>query len=120
MALNSLNRSMGLPDVYPFVLAERVIAKLRFVHQVVERAGHGRAAAIAPDVERAADNRAQDAAEVASAEAMNTSAPLESSVEFDGTKPPSHPGASGAAELVAPPEMVSPATTGPTQLATPA
>ena len=38
VALNSLNRSMGLPDVYPFVLAERVIEKLRFVHQVVEYA----------------------------------------------------------------------------------
>ena len=38
VALNSLNRSMGLPDVYPFVLAERVIAKVRFVHQVIEEA----------------------------------------------------------------------------------
>ena len=38
VALNCLNRSMGLPDVYPFVLAERVIAKVRFVHQVVEEA----------------------------------------------------------------------------------
>jgi len=35
VALNSLNRSMGLPDVYPFVLAERVIAKLGLVHRVV-------------------------------------------------------------------------------------
>jgi hypothetical protein len=35
VALNSLNRSMGLPDLYPFVLAERVISKLRFVHQVI-------------------------------------------------------------------------------------
>ncbi len=36
VALNSLNRSMGLPDLYPFVLAQRVIDKLRFVHDVVE------------------------------------------------------------------------------------
>ena len=41
VALNSLNRSMGLPDIYPFILAERVIEKLRFVHQVVERASAG-------------------------------------------------------------------------------
>jgi hypothetical protein len=41
VALNSLNRSMGLPDLYPFVLAERVIAKLRFVHRVVETASSG-------------------------------------------------------------------------------
>ena len=41
VALNSLNRSMGLPDMYPFVLAEPVIAKLRFVHQVVDHASAG-------------------------------------------------------------------------------
>ena len=38
MALNSLNRSMGLADPYPFVLSERAVAKLRFVHEVVESA----------------------------------------------------------------------------------
>jgi hypothetical protein len=37
-ALNSLNRGMGLPDIYPFVLSERAIQKLRFVHDVIERA----------------------------------------------------------------------------------
>ena len=34
-ALNSLNRSMGLADLYPFVLSEPAIEKLRFVHTVV-------------------------------------------------------------------------------------
>jgi hypothetical protein len=34
-ALNSLNRGMGLPDLYPFVLSERAIRKLRFVHEVI-------------------------------------------------------------------------------------
>lgn len=34
-ALNSLNRGMGLPDLYPFVLSEPAIEKLRFVHDVV-------------------------------------------------------------------------------------
>ena len=38
VALNSLNRAMGLPDLYPFVLSERAIQKLRFVHDVIERA----------------------------------------------------------------------------------
>jgi len=38
-ALNSLNRSMGLADLYPFVLSESATAKLRFVHDVVEKAG---------------------------------------------------------------------------------
>jgi hypothetical protein len=33
--LNNLNRSMGLPDGYPFVLAPAVIEKLRFVHETI-------------------------------------------------------------------------------------
>lgn len=37
VALNSLNRSMGFPDVYPFVLVEGVIAKLKFVHEIIEQ-----------------------------------------------------------------------------------
>jgi hypothetical protein len=36
-AVNSLNRSMGQPDLYPFALAEPVLAKLRFVHDLVGR-----------------------------------------------------------------------------------
>jgi hypothetical protein len=67
VALNSLNRSMGLADVYPFVLADRVIAKLKFVHQVVEGVGHGMSATIAPDVQQAATRRAEDAASVSPA-----------------------------------------------------
>lgn len=39
-ATNSLNRSMGLPDLYPYVMADTVIEKLRFVHELV-RAGVG-------------------------------------------------------------------------------
>jgi hypothetical protein len=37
-ALNSLNRSMGHDHVYPFVLAPPVIAKLGFVHRIVQEA----------------------------------------------------------------------------------
>ena len=33
--LNSLNRSLGVPDGYPFTLASPVIDKLRFVHRVI-------------------------------------------------------------------------------------
>ena len=36
-AVNSLNRSMGQPDLYPFALAEPVVAKLRFIHDLVGR-----------------------------------------------------------------------------------
>lgn len=39
-AVNSLNRSMGHPDLYPFVLAGAAIDKLRFVHGLV----HGQSA----------------------------------------------------------------------------
>ncbi|KHE92229.1 MAG: putative zinc-binding metallopeptidase [Candidatus Scalindua rubra] len=33
--LNSLNRSMGMKDVYPFVWSEMAIEKLRFIQQVI-------------------------------------------------------------------------------------
>lgn len=35
VALNTLNRSMGEGDLYPFVLTEPVVAKLGFVHRLV-------------------------------------------------------------------------------------
>jgi hypothetical protein len=34
-AANSMNRSMGLPDLYPFVLSAPAIAKLSFVHACI-------------------------------------------------------------------------------------
>jgi hypothetical protein len=39
LALNSLNRSMGLQDLYPFVLPVPAMQKIRFVHEVVEKCG---------------------------------------------------------------------------------
>lgn len=39
-ALNSLNRSMGLADAYPFTLPTPVIEKLRFVHRVIRGCAH--------------------------------------------------------------------------------
>lgn len=38
-AVNSLNRSMGQPDLYPFVLSPAVITKLGFIHQLVHSTG---------------------------------------------------------------------------------
>lgn len=35
MVLNSLNRSMGLEDAYPFILAGKTLKKLRFVHDLI-------------------------------------------------------------------------------------
>jgi len=34
-AVNSINRSMGIPDLYPFVLSPSVIVKLAFVHDCI-------------------------------------------------------------------------------------
>ncbi len=38
IAMNALNRSMGLPDAYPFVLSQPVAEKLRVVHRVIKNA----------------------------------------------------------------------------------
>ena len=38
-AVNSLNRGMGQPDLYPFVLPQPVILKLRFIHQLCLSSG---------------------------------------------------------------------------------
>src|SRR5581483_3207180 len=38
-ALNTLNRDMGLSDLYPFVISDSVVRKLRFVHEIVQHAG---------------------------------------------------------------------------------
>jgi len=35
VAMNNLNRSMGQPDFYPFVLSQPVVAKLDFIHQLL-------------------------------------------------------------------------------------
>jgi hypothetical protein len=37
LALNSLSRSMGMKDVYPFVVSQPVRDKLRFVHDVISQ-----------------------------------------------------------------------------------
>jgi hypothetical protein len=38
-AVNSLNRSMGQPDLYPFVLSPVAIEKLGFIHELVHGSG---------------------------------------------------------------------------------
>jgi hypothetical protein len=42
LAMNSLNRSRGMKDAYPFVLSPRVLEKLRFVHELILK-GRGEA-----------------------------------------------------------------------------
>lgn len=43
--LNNLNRTMGQPDAYPFVLTPEVIDKLAFVHELIHDIGADRAVA---------------------------------------------------------------------------
>ncbi len=39
--MNSVNRAMGRPDLYPFVIAPAVVEKLRFIHDLVRGAARG-------------------------------------------------------------------------------
>jgi hypothetical protein len=47
--LNNLNRGLGVPDAYPFVLSQPAIEKLRFVHDVVAAGAPGRPAGTPAD-----------------------------------------------------------------------
>lgn len=40
VAINSINRSLGLSDAYPFVLSEGATHKLRFVHKLVDQSAN--------------------------------------------------------------------------------
>ncbi len=40
-AINSINRSMGQPDTYPFILSATTTEKLEFVHRVITSVGAG-------------------------------------------------------------------------------
>jgi hypothetical protein len=40
-AVNAINRSMGIADLYPFVLAPQALVKLTFVHDRIHEAGIG-------------------------------------------------------------------------------
>jgi hypothetical protein len=42
-AVNSINRSMGQPDLYPFVLSPAVIWKLTFIHDQIHALSADRA-----------------------------------------------------------------------------
>jgi len=48
-ALNSLNRGIGIPDAYPFVLSNPALEKLRFVHEVIVQ--QKPQSATAPDIQ---------------------------------------------------------------------
>jgi hypothetical protein len=59
--MNSVNRAMGRPDLYPFIIAPAVVEKLRFIHDLVR--GAARSAASAPG-ERLAAQALGEAVEI--------------------------------------------------------
>jgi hypothetical protein len=54
VAINSINRSMGQPDLYPFVLSPQVIEKLGFIHELVHTPYQNASPASASDASEAA------------------------------------------------------------------
>ncbi len=54
LLLNGLNRSMGLPDPYPFFLADAVIGKLALIHDWVAEVARESAPKAAPPVKQSA------------------------------------------------------------------
>jgi hypothetical protein len=34
-AVNSINRAMGIPDVYPFIITQPVVQKMTFIHELL-------------------------------------------------------------------------------------
>ena len=49
-AENAINRSMGQPDLYPFQLSNKIVAKLDYINRLLQRAGQGDITAKAPDM----------------------------------------------------------------------
>ncbi len=41
-AMNSVNRAIGMRDMYPFILSPAVIVKLRFIHDLLRGVRSGR------------------------------------------------------------------------------
>lgn len=61
VALNALNRSMGLPDAYPFAISTVVKEKLRFIHQIVRTPRVAMSGAVARSPVTAASSAASGA-----------------------------------------------------------
>lgn len=68
LLLNSLTRSLGHPDAYPFAVSQQAVAKLRFVHDVIRAAS-----------ERMAETAASSLAVVQQKRKKNSKVPVSSS-----------------------------------------
>jgi hypothetical protein len=65
VALNALNRSMGLPDAYPFAVSALVKEKLRFVHELIQAARRASSSATFSSSTRAGPGTIEDSASTA-------------------------------------------------------
>lgn len=65
IALNALNRSMGLPDAYPFAISATVKQKLRFVHELTQAARRASSSATFSSSTRAGPGTTDDSASTA-------------------------------------------------------
>jgi hypothetical protein len=65
VALNALNRSMGLPDAYPFAISATVKEKLRFVHELIHAARRASSSATFSSSTRAGPGTIEDSASTA-------------------------------------------------------
>ena len=58
VAINGLNRSMGQPDLYPFVLSPPVMVKLQYVHELIQQAASSGRLPEAADQDRSMERAA--------------------------------------------------------------
>ncbi|WP_116090666.1 zinc-binding metallopeptidase family protein [Sphingomonas crusticola] len=61
-AENAVNRSMGQPDLYPFQLSEKIVAKLDYINRLLHRAGDGDIAAKVPALREQRERAEREAA----------------------------------------------------------
>jgi hypothetical protein len=61
-AENAINRSMGQPDLYPFQLSNRIVAKLDYINRLLQRAGAGDIAQKVPEMREERLRREAEAA----------------------------------------------------------
>ncbi|MCY1561053.1 putative zinc-binding metallo-peptidase [compost metagenome] len=66
LLLNSLNRSLGQEDAYPFALSPAALEKLRYVHDVIGET-RSRSAAKGPDAKGSSTAASDHDAETATA-----------------------------------------------------
>jgi hypothetical protein len=76
IALNALNRSMGLPDAYPFAISPRVKQKLALVQKIVSGARQGRASSVETNGGLGAEHQEREALDEEQLDSLSVVAPV--------------------------------------------